>query len=199
MNDPFGRFFVNSDSGNDYTTATTPPAWIYPEDGDRMVPGTIEGHLGGDTWVADAAIKIMQNENWSGLFVNLGGIDKIGHMWGSGEADSLTRYGWDPTSIYAQVHMPFIAKNADVQLGRMIGTLRAKGELDDTLIVLTADHGSTYAKRFYGLNQLEGELINWEWGSSVNDGNLYLNDPPPRYPEAGRYRQRGLQLSVHRH
>jgi hypothetical protein len=178
-NDPFGRFYVNSDSGNDYATLTTPPAWIYPEDGDRMLPGTIEGHLGGDNWVADATIKIMQNENWSGLFVNLGGIDKVGHMWGGGEADTIARYGWDANSFYAQAHMPFIAKNADVQLGRIIGALKAAGQFKDTLIVLVADHGSTYARHFYGRNEQNAGDYNWYYGSSVTDGDYYLTSPPP--------------------
>ena len=91
-----------------------------------MVPGYIEGHLGGDNWVADATIEIMeQRANWSGLFVNFGAIDKSGHMWGGGEADNLKRYNWDPDNwLDSMTHMPFIAKNADNQLGRLIGTLR---------------------------------------------------------------------------
>ena len=170
------RFNVNSDSANDYGTLTTSPAWIYPEDGDRMMPGYIEGHLGGDNWVADATIKIMQNEpNWSGLFVNFGAIDKSGHMWGGGEADNLKRYNWDPNSwLDSMTHMPFIAKNADNQLGRLIGTLKALGELDQTLIVVTADHGSTAStKHFYGNNAQGAGDFNWYWGKSATDGDYY--------------------------
>ena len=78
-----GRFYINSDSSNDYTTATTPPAWMYPEDGNRFFPGHDKAHLGGDTWAADAAMKMMEREDWSGMFVTLGAIDKAGHMWGA--------------------------------------------------------------------------------------------------------------------
>ena len=171
------RFDVNSDPSNDYGTLTTAPAWIYPEDGDRMVPGFNEGHLGGDNWVADATIKIMQNENWSGLFVNFGAIDKIGHMWGGGEADNIATYGWDPNWINNMVHEPFIAKNADDQLGRLIGTLKALHQFDSTLIVVTADHASTAATRqFDGLNEQNAGDYNWYHGDSVNDGDYY-NDP----------------------
>jgi hypothetical protein len=180
--DPANRFVVNSDPSNDYGTLTTPPAWIYPEDGNRMVPGTNEGHLGGDNWVADATIKIMQNENWSGLFVNFGAIDKIGHMWGGGEADTMARYGWDPNSVYNQAHEPFIAKNADTQLGRLIGTLKALGQFKDTLIVVVADHGSTYAKHFYGNNTQGAGDYNWYYGNSVNDGNYYATGDPTTPP-----------------
>jgi hypothetical protein len=180
--DPANRFVVNSDPNNDYGTLTTAPAWIYPEDGDRMVPGMIEGHQGGDDWVADTTIKIMQNENWSGLFVNFGAIDKIGHMWGSGEADTIARYGWDPTSKYNQVHEPFIAKNADTQLGRLIGSLKALGEFKDTLIVVIADHGSTYARHFYGNNAQNAGDYNWYYGNSANDGNYYATGDPSTPP-----------------
>jgi hypothetical protein len=55
-------------------TKTAPPSWMYPEDGNRFFPGTDAsaqaGHLGGDTWVADAAIAMM-DEPWSGMFVTL--------------------------------------------------------------------------------------------------------------------------------
>jgi hypothetical protein len=173
------RFNINSDiQYNSYGTYYQAPAWVYPEDGNRMVPGLQTGHLGGDNWVADAAIKVMDNENWSGLFLNFGAIDKIGHMWGGGEADNLKHYNWDPNSMLdSMVHEPFIAKNADTQLGRLIGELKALGEFKDTLIVVTADHGSTAAtKHFYGLNAQDAGDYNWYHGTSVNDGTDY-NDP----------------------
>lgn len=171
--DPANRFYINSDTSNDYSTLTTPPAWMYPEDGNRFVPGTDVGHLGGDDWVADATIKIMQNENWSGMFVNFGAIDKIGHVWGGGAVDNVKRYHWDPNSINNQVHEPFIAKNADAQLGRLIGTLKALHEFKQTLIVVTADHGSTWGKHFYGINEQNAADFNWYYGTSVNDGTDY--------------------------
>jgi len=179
------RFDVNSDPSNDYGTLTTSPAWIYPEDGDRMVPGYIEGHLGGDNWVADATIKIMQNEpDWSGLFVNFGAIDKSGHMWGGGEADTLKRYNWDPNSwLDSMTHETFIAKNADTQLGRLIGTLKALNEFDNTLIVVCADHGSTAAtKHFYGMDKQNAGDFNWYWGNSATDEDYYntpVDKPSP--------------------
>ena len=49
-----GRFFINSDSNNDYDTKAAFPSFMYPEDGNRFFPGTDAsaqaGHLGGDTW-----------------------------------------------------------------------------------------------------------------------------------------------------
>jgi hypothetical protein len=156
------RFVINS--ATDYGTKTTAPAWMYPEDG-RYTPGFVPGHESGDTWVADAALKIMDHENWSGLWVTFSAIDKIGHMWGGGGVDTVANYGWTPGTSQEQVHLPWIAKHADDQLGRLIDYLKAKGQFNDTLIVVTADHGSTYGENFYGVNEPGGGDVNWYAGT----------------------------------
>ena len=66
-----------------YGTGGLSPANIYPLDGNRFVPGFDPAHIGGDNWSADAAIRFIENEpDWRGMMVSLGGIDKLGHMWG---------------------------------------------------------------------------------------------------------------------
>lgn len=179
-----GRFFINSDKGLDYGTLAAFPSWIYPEDGNRFVPGSdpsaLAGHTGGDTWAADAAMAMMENENWSGMFVTLGGIDKAGHMWG---ADQDTT-GHDCSTGEGQVHVDCQAKNADIQLGRMLDKLSALGILDDTLVVLTADHGATHGANFYGKTTLDAGNSNWYWApNGVWDGGLFdtttYNSPSP--------------------
>ena len=154
------RFKVSVGNNNDpndyYGTKVDKPAWMYPEDG-RYVAGPYADHKSGDMWVADAAMKIMELEDWSGLFVTFSAIDKIGHMWGGGAVDNLENYTWDPESIFREVHMPWAAKNADDQLGRVIDKLKELGQFNDTLIVVTADHGSTYGgSGFYGNNVYDG-------------------------------------------
>ena len=151
-----------------YGTKAGFPSYMYYEDG-RYVAGPFDTNLSGDTWVADAAIQIMDNEDWSGLWVTFSAIDKIGHMWGGGAVDTLANYKWTPNTLFEQVHMPWAAKTADDQLGRLIDELKAKGIFNDTLIVVTADHGSTYAKtgNFHGTDELDGaNLAGWyagEW------------------------------------
>jgi len=156
-NDP--RFLVsvaNKSSPNDYYgTKDGWPSYLYPEDG-RYVEGVYPGHESGDIWVADAALAIMDNEKWSGLWVTFSAIDKVGHMWGGGAVDTVDNYHWDPMSIFREVHMPWAVKTADDQLGRLIKKLKQSGQFDDTLIVVTADHGSTYGgKGFYGTDALD--------------------------------------------
>jgi hypothetical protein len=152
-----------------YGSKTDKPAWLYPEDG-RYVPSPYTDpaayHESGDAWVADAAIEMMENEDWSGMFVTFSAMDKIGHMWGAGSVDDLRHYTWDPSSMFDWVHMPFVARNADDQLGRLIDTLKANDQFDETLIVVTADHGGQDStKGYYGHDKYDGGNSSWYAGT----------------------------------
>jgi hypothetical protein len=189
-----GRFFINSDSNNDYGTKAAFPSWMYPEDGNRFIPGTDAsaqaGHLGGDTWVADAAIEMMAAENWSGMFVTLGAIDKTAHMWGA-DADVAPAAC---TTGAQQTHVKCAAENADVQLGKLLAAINdvdtAKG--GETLVVLTADHGATYGADFYGKSTSGAGDTNWYYapngvwdagsGAAAIDTTTYNNPSPALAP-----------------
>ena len=167
-----GRFYVNSDSGRTYGTGTTDPAWMYPLDGNRFVPGNNKNHLGGDIWVADAARKIMKNEDWSGLFLTLGGIDKAGHMWG-GLQD---RPPFPEGATNPMAHLPYAARVADRQVGRLVDKLEALGQLDETLIVLTTDHGALWSQHYYGVDAAGQGNYNWYYGTDEDED---YTDPQP--------------------
>jgi arylsulfatase A-like enzyme len=159
-----GRYFVNSDKTNDNGTLAAYPSWLYQSEGNRLIPGTDLAHLGGDTWVADAAIEMMQNENWSGMFVTMGGIDKAGHMWGA-QADTAPQ---DCTTAAGMTHVRCAAENADVQLGKLMAEV-AQVDADKkghTLVVLTADHGATYGQNFYGKKGSGDSDSNWYYAPS---------------------------------
>jgi Type I phosphodiesterase / nucleotide pyrophosphatase len=129
-----------------YGTDSILPGRIYPLDGNRFVPGSDPAHLGGDTWSADAAITVIRNDpGWRGMLVSLGGIDKLGHMWGPEDMET-----GPPGSDQEMRHLPFVAKNADVQVGRIVDALQARGLLDETLIVVTADHAAQTGRSFHG-------------------------------------------------
>ena len=180
------RYFVSV--GNDgtvgvplpadyYGTKKDKPAWLYPEDG-RYVPGPFTNptnyHESGDAWVADAAIDMINNENWSGMFITFSAMDKIGHMWGAGSVDNQDTYTWDPESWMDWVHMPFIARNADDQLGRVIDTLKAKGQFDETLIIVTADHGGQDSVNgYYGHDVYDGGNRAGTQASGIRVGALH--------------------------
>lgn len=142
------RWWTLQNSGA-YGTNALSPANIYPLDGNRFVPGFDPAHIGGDNWSADAAIKIIENDpDWHGMMVSLGGIDKMGHMWGPEDEGEP---GAAPGSVEEMRHLPFVAKNADAQVGKIRDALDEAGLLDDTLIVITADHAAQTGNPFFGV------------------------------------------------
>ena len=178
-----GRFYVNSDKSNDYGTKAQWPSWLYPEDGNRLFPGNDPDHLGGDTWAADAAIRMMQSENWGGMFVTLGGIDKAGHMWGA-QNDVAPA---DCTATNALVHVKCAAENADVQLGKLLDAVQAYDAAHGgrTLVVLTADHGATYGASFFGKTGPGDSDSNWYYapaGVPLYDGGALVTDGTYTHP-----------------
>ncbi len=135
-----------------YGTGSILPGRIYPLDGDRFVPGRHPLHVGGDNWSADAAITVIENDAaWRGMLVSLGGIDKLGHMWGPEDDGRENGQPAPPGSDQEMRHLPFIAKNADAQVGRIVDALDDRGLLDETLIVITADHAAQTGRDFHGV------------------------------------------------
>jgi predicted AlkP superfamily pyrophosphatase or phosphodiesterase len=174
LSDPTcGRWYVDSASSKTYDTSLS-PARMYPLDGDRYTIGKDSAHYGGDVWAADAAIAAMDNEDdWSGIFVTLPGVDKAAHMWGSVN---------DPGGPDPMTHLPNAAAVADEQVGKIVDHLRDTGELDNTLVVLTADHGSVPGTHFYGIDDGSSNrgFNNWYYGDTA-DGT-YLSPQPALQP-----------------
>jgi hypothetical protein len=163
------RYYLDADKLLDYGTATTSPAWMYPVEGNRDVRGNDPAHRGGDVWVTDAAFEIMDHEtDWSGLMLTYGGIDKAGHMWG-GLNDR--RPFADPST-----HLAAAARIADRQVGRVVERLRADGLLDETLVVLTTDHGQQTTRRHFGIDGPGRGNLNWYYGSDADEDYL---EPSP--------------------
>lgn len=161
LSQPCGRFTVHQLGAGAYDTSTY-PASLYPLDGDRYTKGEDPQHPGGDVWAADAAIQVMRHDrSWSGVFVTLPGVDKAAHMWGSVD---------DKGGAVPMTHLKAAARVADNQVGRVMGYLRSSGQLDDTLVVLTADHGSVPGRSFYGTKstELDYGYYNWYYGESRN-------------------------------
>ncbi len=179
---PCSRYYV--DSTTDYGTNTTSPALLYPLDGNRFVPGFDSARLGGDVWSVDAAIEMMRNDlldpdsdDWRGMFVGLGGPDKMAHMWGPNDAVT-----GPAGSVDDMIHLPGELKLADQQVGRLVDELESEGLLDETVIVVTADHGMTDAKRFHGNSgpPIDGGNFNWYYGAETGTraDESYLSPSP---------------------
>lgn len=138
--------------------------------------------------MADAAVEMMKHENWSGMFVTMGAIDKAGHMWGA-QADTGPQ---DCTTLAGMTHVRCAAQNADKQLGKLLAEIkrvdRRRG--GKTLVVLTADHGATYGEHFYGKAAADSGDSNWYYappalgvydagsGATAPDKVTYSNPSP---------------------
>src|SRR5215211_2257756 len=80
--------------------------------------------------------------------LTLATADRKRGMWGP---EDKGEPGAAPGSDGEMRHLPFVAKNADAQVGRIVDALEDKGQLDETLIVVTADHAAQTGKRFHGV------------------------------------------------
>ena len=178
-NDCTNRFWVHDGYPTYAYDTTALPALMYPLDGDRYVTGHDAVHEGGDVWAADAAIAVMRNDPaWNGIFVTLPGVDKAAHMWGGvndpGPAvDPVTgAVTGDPMT-----HMTAATATADAQVGKIMHELDVRGELDNTLVVLTADHGSVSGVHFYGdeVAAKDSGYNNWYYGNAANDAVDYFD------------------------
>jgi hypothetical protein len=142
--EPFlGRFYLdcNSSYGSEVS--------LYPLDGARFVPGNDESHLGGDAWVADGVKAILeQDPDWKTIFATFGTIDKFLHILG--EHDTPTDVEW---AIKNDITLEKALANADLALETILKTLEEKGQLEETILVITADHGGQANKFFHGLKK----------------------------------------------
>ena len=71
----------------------------------------------------------------------------------------------------AMTHMVAATAEADRQVGKVMAELEAQGELEDTLVVLTADHGSVAGLNFHGdlVAERDYGYNNWYYGDPEND------------------------------
>ena len=107
---------------------------IYALDGSRYVPGRDPARPGGDVWTTDVALEIMRREQWAGLFLTFGGIDKVAHMLGEQDGPGIV-------SVPSEYRLADVLRVADEQLGRILDELESSGLADRTMVVVTADHG----------------------------------------------------------
>ena len=120
---------------------------LYALDGSHYVPGNDSEHLGGDTWTADVALAVMAREDWAGLFLTFGGIDKVAHMLGEQDGPGL--------SVPSRYRLADVARIADEQLGRLLDALETRDLLERTLLVVTADHGGQTNTYYLGNNKYQ--------------------------------------------
>jgi arylsulfatase A-like enzyme len=134
------------------------------------------------------AFDVMDHEDdWSGMLLTYGGIDKAGHMWG-GLNDVPPYPGGDP-----RVHIANMARIADRQVGRLLDRLEADGVLEETLVVLTTDHAQQTSEHYYGTDGVNRGNFNWYYGADADE--TYLS-PQPEITKLITGTQQNVEMSM---
>lgn len=111
-------------------------------------PGTIDwswlpkDEQVGDELGAENAIAILNQHGPDLMFVHLAEVDIIGHAKGWGTEDQLRA-----------------AERADGFVGTILDAYRAKGLLESTLVIISADHGGTAGS--HGADDVNSRTIPW--------------------------------------
>lgn len=149
--------------GNRFWVDTRPTlgtdACVYKLGGYKYAPLVLNERVGGDAWVTEIAMRLMEEEDWRVALLTFGAIDRVGHMFGA-----------DLDLLSPNPHLPLanVVRFADAQVGRMFDFLHRKGYDRDTLVVVTADHGGLGTRNWQGVDRPGGALDNWMWGDVAN-------------------------------
>lgn len=98
-----------------------------------------------DDWVTDAAIAVVQKENPAFAYILYADMDTAGHMYGSYNVPA------DWSGIDNQDAMRRQMQITDAAVGRFLKFLADSGKLDDSIVVITADHGMTSTRESFQL------------------------------------------------
>jgi predicted AlkP superfamily pyrophosphatase or phosphodiesterase len=110
-----------------------------------VLPGSVDDYYYAgytDRQVVDQTLEVIQTELPDLLFVHLPDVDSVGHLTGwlsPGQLQVLTM--------------------TDNLIGELIAALEAQAYLDETLIIITADHGGSGT--IHGSNSPEDTTIPW--------------------------------------
>ncbi len=92
--------------------------------------------------VMEAAIEMISTRRPDILFLHLAETDKLGHA-----------FGWGGPEIIAGI------ERVDTMIGRLVTLLEREGDLDNTFILISADHGGS--GRNHGANDPRSRYIPW--------------------------------------
>ena len=114
--------------------------------------GVVKG-TGNDSEVADKVVDYISKKNPTLLFVQFDSVDGAGHGSGYGSANHLTAI----TAV-------------DALIGKIYDAIKAKGILDETLFIVSADHGGTPAGSHGGNTDAERYVFLGVAGKTVVAG-----------------------------
>ena len=121
-----------------------------------------------DRFIMDGALAIVEYYDPDILFIGLVGVNIVGHKWGP-----------DSPEIAECI------RETDAQVGRLVELTERKGRREETLFVVTADHGMSMKPNALDItNELlerfgEGLVANIAYTFAGSAGGLYLKDNSP--------------------
>ena len=145
----------------------------YSLHGAGYVTGVEPDRPGGDAWVGDVVEEIMAEESdWSAILASFGAIDKVSHVLA--EHDEPTMQSW---AVSRGISLEGTLHKADHELGRILDRLESTGLMQETVVVITADHGGQCSSSFQGRQTPGRHRWDGYYGKGVNFD--YTGDPTP--------------------
>lgn len=145
----------------------------YGMKGSGYFTGTDPKRPGGDAWVGDAVEAVMQKEqDWSLILASFGAIDKVAHVLA--EHDEPTQKPW---ALKHGINLRDTLQKADHELGRILDRLEETGLMQETALIITADHGGQYSRHFHGRRTPDRHRFDGYYGRGRNFD--WTTDTPP--------------------
>jgi hypothetical protein len=132
----------------------------------------------GDTWTVDFALDLFAKERPQILLLNLALCDDIGHMHGAN---------------LGKPQMAGIINNFDRQLARLVDAYQQAGIYDQTLFVVTSDHGMSANLHTIDETPLEPIVARYGMKRSASRLEFYVDDPSQAGEAAARIAKLKLQ------
>jgi ectonucleotide pyrophosphatase/phosphodiesterase family member 5 len=170
--------------GEEDATATNDPALSIP--GSDAAP---------DTEVGADALRLSRELDPDFLFVNLGDVDRAGHVDASGGLFAGTPIDGTQPAFQAAA-----LSNADLQVRQLVEELRSSGRWERTVFLVTADHSMDWsfadrqldlADAFDADDLLAGEVV-----TAVNGGACLYALRAPDEPDAAERLRRMRAIAV---
>ncbi len=125
--------------GDQYAEGTTMPDslrermyWRYNKD------------FASDRWLGETAAEMIEREDPDVFYILLANMDDAQHLfgtaWNTSEFNANGENTINPVWTNRNIILS-VAKNADAQIGNITGLLNRRGTLENSTVIITADHG----------------------------------------------------------
>ncbi len=143
--------YVLGDPASDPDRESDPGAnWAFGELGVDEFMGSMPDLAPSDAYTMESALRVIVHEDPEVMYINLASMDYAQHVMGNAsDLDEWDDQGTTTTyddlnlvnSLATREEVLDVAREADVQLGMLLDFLEARGRLDTSFVIVTADHG----------------------------------------------------------